>query len=655
MKFTNGLIILAALVLLSEAALGQAIVEARIRRTEVLPDTPPPPPVRPNAVYITNHTVNVTITDGAAGTEIDQIFHNPTGNILEGTYIFPLPPEAAVDRFSMFMNGKEVSGEVMEATKARAIYEEIVRRMRDPGLVELIGKKLIRARVFPIPARGDVRVKIQYAQALGQVGDLTEYVYPLNSRRFSKVPLKQVVVGMTIKSKWPIKSVYSPSHTLDLVRKSDTVVRASYEGKGVAPGRDFQLFYNVSSKDFGLGLLCHNTPREDGFFMSMIAPKTRFTADEITMKDIVFVVDTSGSMRGEKIEQARKALVYCLKGLSSGDRFGLIDFSTEARMYSETLLAADADTKEDAVRYAEGLRARGGTNINGALKEALALKDGAASGRIFMIVFLTDGEPTIEVQDPRVILKNVEGWNTAKDRIFVFGVGFDVNTEFLDKLAGDNRGSRDYVKPEENLELRLSAFYDKIAYPVLSDLVLDFHGMKTHDVYPKKLPDLFRGSQILVFGRYAGSGKATAVLRGRIAGKQAIFEFPVEFKAKDRSQEFIPGLWARRKVGHLLDEIRLNGFHGELKNEIVRLGKRYGIVTPYTSFLVTEDTARPRPTPRRDRGRRPMAGDAPGGVPGGGAPHPPAAGGARAPVPTPSPSPSTPGPTAEAPESKSGK
>ncbi|MHC4598436.1 MAG: VIT domain-containing protein, partial [Planctomycetota bacterium] len=240
MKATKLLLILGAAVLLAEASFGQAIVEVRVRRP-VSPESPPPPPVRPNAVYITNHTVNITITDGAAVTEIDQVFHNPTSMVLEGTYIFPLPAEAAIDRFSMFMNGVEVVGEVMESQKARSIYEAIVRKMRDPGLVELIGKKLVRARVFPIPARGDIRVKIQYAQALDQVGDLTEYVYPLNSRRFSRVPLKQVVVGLTIRSKFPIKSVYSPSHTLDLVRKSDREVRASYEGRGVAPGNDFQL------------------------------------------------------------------------------------------------------------------------------------------------------------------------------------------------------------------------------------------------------------------------------------------------------------------------------------------------------------------------------------------------------------------------------
>ncbi len=658
MKTARMLIVFATVLCLAQAAWGQTIVEVRVYRPPTprpMPTPPPRPRIPRNPVYITDHTVNVEITGSAAVTEIDQVFHNPTRWDLEGTYIFPLPAEAAVDRFSMFMNGKEVSGEIMEAKKARRIYENIVRQMKDPGLVELIGKKLIRARVYPIPGRGDVRVKIQYTQALEQVGDLYEYVYPLNSRRFSKKPLKQVVMGLKIESKWPIKSVYSPSHALDVVRKSETEVRASYEGKDLAPGRDFQLFYNLSSKDFGLGLLCHNTPREDGFFMAMISPKTEFADEEIMKKDIVFVVDTSGSMRGEKIDQARKALVYCLKGLNPEDRFGVVDFSTEARMYDETLRQAEAETVKDAVHYVEGLEARGGTNINAALRDALALKPaGEGSERIFLVVFLTDGEPTIEVQDPDTILKHVSEWNEARDRIFVFGVGFDVNAAFLDRLAEGNRGSRDYVKPEEDLEIRLSAFYDKIAYPVLSDLELEIRGVEIEDVYPKKLPDLFRGTQLLVFGRYGGSGRGTAVLTGRISGKDAVFEFPVTFQEKERGFDFIPGLWARRKVGYLLDEIRLHGFHKELKDEIVRLGKRYGIVTPYTSFLVTEDTPHARPPMRGGGTPVPTPTPQPSGTPTPTpTPHP-------TPTPTPSPTP-TPTPSAgggrpaAAPESDSGE
>ncbi|MHC5036116.1 MAG: VIT domain-containing protein [Planctomycetota bacterium] len=635
MKATKVLLALAATTVLTQLAYGQAIVEIRIRRPPREAPVPRPVPIRHNPVYITNHTVNVAITDGAAVTEIDQVFHNPNNRILEGTYIFPLPSEAAVDRFSMFMNGQEVVGEVMEANKARAIYEAIVRKMQDPGLVELIGKKLVRARVFPIPARGDVRVKIQYAQALDQIGGLFEYVYPLNSRRFSKTPLKQVVVGLKIRAKWPIKSVYSPSHRLDVVRKSEREVVASFEGKNLAPGRDFQLFYNLSAKDFGLGVLCHNTPREDGFFMTMIAPKTEFASDEILKKDIVFVADTSGSMRGPKMNQARKALVYCLRGLNPGDRFGVVDFSTEARTYAEGLREANREIVGDAVEYVKNLSARGGTNINAALQEALRLKDKDATGRIFMIVFFTDGEATITPTDPKTILKNVADWNAAKDRIFVFGVGYDVNTAFLDQLAEDNRGSRDYVNPEEDLEVKLSAFADKIAYPVLSDLKLEFQGVKVEDIYPKKLPDLFRGTQLLVFGRYKDAGNATVILRGNITGKKAIFEFPVEFKARERDHAFIPGLWARRKVGYMLDEIRLHGFHKELRDEIVRLGKRYGIVTPYTSFLVTEDTPHPRPVPGpglRGGGRQPVPST-----------PSPQADGAPTPSPTPTPGAAKPG------------
>ncbi|MCU0723486.1 MAG: VWA domain-containing protein [Planctomycetes bacterium] len=648
MRATKILLAAVAMLLAADLASGQAIVEVRSRPAREVAPAPLPPGIPDHPVYITNHTVSIAVTDGAAVTEIDQVFHNPTGMILEGQYVFPLPSEAAVDRFSMFMDGREVQGEVMEAGKARDIYMSIVRKMRDPGLVELIGRKLIRASVFPIPANGDIRVKIQYSQALEQVGDLFEYSYPLNSRRFSKTPLKQVVLSVKIRSKFPIKSVYSPTHVLDISRKGETEIVASYEGKDVAPGSDFQLFYNLSAKDFGLGLLSHKTPREEGFFMMLVSPKSEFRAEEVIPKDVVFVLDTSGSMRGEKMEQARQALSYCLRGLRPADRFGLIDFSTEARLYAERLRGADPAALADAVEYVKGLQARGGTNINQALRQALALKEGSAGGRIFMVVFLTDGEPTIEVQDPAVILKNVKEWNKDLDRIFVFGVGYDLNVEFLDRIAEENRGSRDYVKPEEDVEVKLSAFFDKISWPVLADIRLEILGAKTFDVYPKKIPDMFKGTQALVFGRYEGSGTKTAVLRGRMGTTEMVYEFPVEFKESEKENAFVAGLWARRKVGHLLDEIRLNGFHQELKDEIVRLGKQYGIVTEYTSFLVVEDNpevlAREGITRVRrgeDRRMPPAPGERAG------VPTPtPSPTGTPTPTPTPTPSPAGHGPMA---------
>jgi Ca-activated chloride channel family protein len=591
----TGLLLLGTAVLVgaSGAAFGDGfiVIDRPVPMPPIWPPHPPRPP-RPPAfipLAVKNHQVNCQINDGVAVTRIDQTFYNPNAHQVEGTYIFPLDDDIALAKFSMFVNGREIDGEILERDKARQIYESIVARMRDPALLEYVGTRMYRARIFPVPASGQVRVKLEYSQVLEIDGGLVRYRYPLNTEKFSSKPLEQVSVMVGIESKAAIKSVFCPTHTMSIHRESDHRASASFEASNVKPDQDLVLYYTLSDEDFGLALLTYREAGQDGYFLARIAPKVALDSGDVLPKDICFVLDTSGSMAGDKIAQAKKALSFCLSSLNRQDRFQLVAFSHESQVFNGGLQEASPENVERAKRFVEKLRAEGGTNINGALLDALKPRAHGANGdRPYLIVFLTDGQPTIGVTEPEKILNNVEGANVHAVRLFVFGLGDDVNTHLLDRLAQDNRGARDYIGDREDLEIKLSSFYRKVASPVLANLGIGWKGASVHDVFPREVHDLFAGGELVLVGRYSGSGPASIDIQGDRRGTRERHVYESTFATADTKHDFLPRLWAMRKVGFLLDEIRLHGENKELVDAVVKLAIRHGIVTPYTAYLVHE-------------------------------------------------------------------
>lgn len=535
------------------------------------------------------HRVSVEITDQVATTRIDQVFKNGYPADLEAEYIFPLPESAAISSFSLWIDGKKTSGEVLDSEKARRIYEDIVRRMKDPGLLEYVGRNMFRARVYPVPAGGETRIELEYTETLRYDAGLVRYVYPLDTERFSPDPIAEVSVSAEIRSSVPIKTVYSPSHDIDLTVEPYRAV-CGYEDSHVRPDTDFVLYYTVSEKKIGANMLAYREKGEKGYFLLFLSPGE--VEGPVIEKDIVFVIDTSGSMRGKKLEQAKQALLYCIEELNDGDRFGLIGFSTTVNPLEDTLLPANGETKEKAASFVDGLASRGGTNIDEALKSAAGIlaDRGRAAKRPGIVVFLTDGEPTVGETDTKRILYGLESANKEKARVFVFGVGEDVNTHLLDRISITHRGVSEYVGTDEDISHIVSSFYDKIAYPVLSDIGLDFGRIKTSEIYPLELPDLFKGTGLFLFGRYEGNGSHAIVLEGTVEGENKKFTYEASFPEKSTKNDFIPRLWAMRKIGYLMSEIRLHGENAELVSEIVRLSKEHGIMTPYTSYLVLESS-----------------------------------------------------------------
>ncbi|MFZ5918988.1 MAG: VIT domain-containing protein [Chloroflexota bacterium] len=550
----------------------------------VIPDPPPDIPIT-DVPFLTikYHRVSVEIDGPVATTHVDQVFVNDAPYEVEGTYIFPLPKEAAISEFALWVDGEKVEGRVLEKDEARAIYEDIVRQRRDPALLEYIGRDAFQARVYPIPPGGERRVELEYSQVLTAEGGLIQYVYPLNTEKFSARPIEEVTIHVEIHSDQPLKAIYSSSHDVAVDRRGDFDAAVGYEAYDVKPDKDFVLYTTVSDEDFGLNLISYKQPGEDGFFLLLAAPKVEVEETEIVAKDVLFVLDTSGSMAGEKIVQAKKALRFVVESLHDEDRFNVVAFSTGVRSYASR--PVPTSIRNDVLHFVDSLAASGGTDINRALLEAL---DSADAERPTVVIFLTDGLATEGVVETDRILSHVADAAGPNVRLFAFGVGDDVNTFLLDRLAQDHRGASAYVRPGMDIEEEVSAFYAKISTPLLSDITLDFGAIHVEDTYPYPLPDLFAGSQLVLVGRYREGGPAEITLTGVVNDAPRTFTYDdVSFRERG-GDDFIPRLWAQRKIGYLLGQIRLHGESDKVIQEIVELSVRYGIITPYTSFLVDE-------------------------------------------------------------------
>lgn len=533
------------------------------------------------------HRVDVTIADQVATTHVDQLFVNDAAYPVEGTYIFPLPEDAAVSTFDMWVDGQKLEGRLLGRDEARRIYEEIVRQQRDPALLEYVGRGAFQASIFPIPAGGERRIELSYSQALVRTDGLVHYRYPLNTEKFSARNLSEVAVTVAVEDKAPLRALYSPSHAVEVVRDGEHRATVSYAARDIRPDRDFDLYYSVSQAAIAVNLLSYKPFDEDGYFMLLVAPPIEAAAGRVVARDIVLVLDTSGSMDGEKMRQAQAAALYVLDHLNPDDRFNIVAFSTATRLFAER--PAPASRAAEGRAFVQRLSAQGSTDINRALLEGLA---GVDAARPTVLIFLTDGLPTVGETDPDRIAANVQANAAQSVRLFAFGVGYDVDAVLLDQLSANQRGAASYVAPDEKIDERVSEFYAKVSAPVLVDVGLKLPGATIEEVYPYPLPDLFAGSQLIVTGRYRTPGATTLTLTGAVDGRAQTYTYRGLIFVGRGGNEFIPRLWAQRKVGYLLTQIRLQGAQGvdtaELIDEVTALGVRFGIVTPYTSFLVEE-------------------------------------------------------------------
>ncbi len=600
---------IAAIALLAPLALCLAPRGARAQAL-LLPVERSLPPMR-----LVRHEQDVRIQEQVARVKIRQVFASPIGRALEATFLFPVPSGAQVPDFAMRVNGAKVHAETLESGKAREVYEEIVRRLADPGLVEYMDENLLRVRVFPVPAHGEQEIEIELVAALPSESGAVRYEFPFGAsvapgRTGQAAALEKVRLSIEIESENTISNIYSPSHEIEVTRREGGR-RASVRvaERDLPARRDFTLYYTLGGGKLAFASLAHRRePGEPGAFLFLITPPPPQSRADVIPRDLTFVLDVSGAMaHNGKLDQAREALIQCVGALGEEDRFRVITFSTDVEPMSRDFLAANSENRKRAEAWLRERPPRGGTNIEGALREALApvLAREMSAGRLRVIVFLTDGIPTVGETTPKAILRNVEDTNTAALRIFPLGLGYDVNARLLDDLAAATSAAADYVKPGENIESRVTAFFDKVSAPTLTNCRIEVEGAEVSDLYPRRLPDLFAGQQLLVFGRYRRPGEARVILRGERRGKEEVHRFTARLPEREVENRFVETLWGTRKIGYLLDEIRRNGESEELRDEVIALAKKYNVVTPYTSFLVTEDEPPPQVV-QRPRQRLPL-------------------------------------------------
>ena len=536
----------------------------------------PPGQLRlPTPLVRVGSTVRAVIDGRIARFEVQERFRNDGPVIAEGTYLYPLPGEAVFSDFSLFQGERELKGEMMAADQARGIYEGIVRRLKDPALLTLVGHGLIRAQVFPVQPGETRTVTLRFTELLGREGDALRVRYAAGDR--GEAP---VTMSVEVRREADFATPYSPTHQLSDERR-DGSLRISVN----PPVRgDVDLVLPFRRGLVGGTVITHAEPGEDGFALLFLAPPAAGEAATVG-RDLTLVVDVSGSMSGEKMEQAKAALRQALDALRSRDRFRLIAFSSAVRQFREGFTQAGEREVAEARRFVDDLDANGGTNLAGAVEAALS-EHGDAE-RLPMVLLLTDGLPSVGEQAPDRIAAEAAA-HIGRARIFTVGVGHDVNTYLLDRLAVDGRGSATYVSPGANVGDAVGSLLAKLSRPALVDLRIVDAPVRFQEQAPGVLPDLFYGEELVVLARYRGEGSGPVVIEGTRDGRRERFTIDATFGRRETGNGYIPPLWAARRVGELTRQIRLEGSSPELVARVRDLGLRYGILTEYTAYLVQE-------------------------------------------------------------------
>jgi Ca-activated chloride channel family protein len=580
----------AALVLAAPLQAGPIFFAGQLDGKTFVPGTTPSP-----WYCVRYSTANVTIDDDVARVQVDEVLDGPEKEV-EAVGIIPLPEgsDGSDVRVTLGAPGEKptvlADSAFLATPKAQNVYEALAKGTGSGKVLAFSGRPAIlipKARL-----QGKAEFTVSFRTPVRSTQGVNWLTCPMPASAWARGPVERLALTVNLHTKEPLRTVFSPTHNVTVARKGLSEATATVKADRWSGMDDFRLYWVADKDDLGLRVLAYRAPgKEDGFFMLLGNP-TGAAADKVVEKDVIFVLDTSGSMRGEKIEQARSALDYCLEHLNRGDRFNIITFGTDVQSFRDELVDLSPATLTAGREFIENVVANGRTNIAGALEKALGGK--ADAGRPRIMIFLTDGAPTAGELVPEKILEQVKKANSSGTKIFVMGVGNDVNAHLLDQLADVTDGSSEYVAPKEELDAKIASLYDRLSHPVLSGTTVSFGGVTTKSVLPPKLPVLFKGSEIMMVGRYKNGGKHTFTISGKLSGKEVKYTCEVDLpkEAGESANEFLAPLWAARHIGYLLQEIRLHGENKELLEEVVRLSKQYGIVTEYTAFVAMGYTAK---------------------------------------------------------------
>ena len=563
-----------------------------------IPHPRPAPSPPPMSYKIKELDYQAKIVDQVAQIALTQSFVNTGSRQMEVSFVYPIPYDGAVDRMTFMVDGKEYEAKLLAAKEAREIFETHVRKNQDPALLEWVGHGMLKTSVFPVPPGAERKVTLKFSQLLKKDRQLTDLIIPLAAAKYTSSPVEKLTIRAAIETSHELKSVYSPTHAVNVERADNKHAVVKFEASNSVPTADFRLLFDTSDGKLGASVISYRPEKSDeGFFLLLASPQIEQMSSDREKKTVIFVVDRSGSMSGKKIEQAKEALKFVLNNLREGDTFNIVAYDSNIESFKPELQKYDEETRKSALGFIEGLYAGGSTNIDGALKTALEMiKD---DSRPNFVLFLTDGLPTAGETNEAKIAANAKGNNQRRARMINFGVGYDVNSRLLDRLSRDNHGQSEYVRPDESIEAHVAQVQNKFTAPVMTGVkvTVDIEGASEYSavsrVYPKEVNDLFAGEQLVLVGRYKKHGDAKVTVKGKVGGKEQKFDFPAKLveKSSDQSHAFVEKLWAMRRIGEIIDEIDLKGKNDELVKELVGLSTKHGILTPYTSFLADETSS----------------------------------------------------------------
>jgi Ca-activated chloride channel family protein len=577
-------------------------------------------PERAGAVEIVDISVRVDVLESTATTSIEIKLQNTTNRRQEAELIVPVPDGAVVRGFAYYGPGGQITAKVLPKEEARRIYQQLVSKIRDPALVEFIGYNLIRSSVFPVEARGKQKVVLTYEHLLEVDGNRVDYILPRTESLEYAVPWK---VTADIRAKRPISTVYSASHKLEIERRGSHHLIVKIAADAVKEPGPFRFSYLTQDNGVTASMFAYPEQKVGGgYFLLLAGLPPEVTVSEAASaikREVTLVIDRSGSMRNEKIEQVKEAALQIIAGLRKGEAFNVIIYNNTVQRFSKNSVLKTAENQSAAQAYIQGITATGGTNIHDALAEALAQEP--RDGMLPIVLFLTDGLPTVG-QTSEVAIRNlVVKSNPHNRRVFTFGVGLDVNAPLLEKMATESRATAEFVLPKEDVEVKIGRVFKRLTGPVLADVKLEAVERdgtpaigRTRDILPEKLPDLFEGDQLVLLGQYVGNGSITFKISGNYLGEKRKFECTFKPDKADVRNGFVPRLWASRKIAQLIDAVRQMGADPasskddpkvkELVDEIVHLSTEFGILTEYTAFLAREGTdLANRPEVLREAGR----------------------------------------------------
>lgn len=495
--------------------------------------------------------------------------------------LIPLTATADLESATVKINGEPVEVTKLSANEASKRLQSFAQTLKS---VTILSHSDVPLLLIPsVKFDHTIEVTVEYSQTVTKSQGVNFLNVPMSPVRWTGQPLDRLVMGITLKGAQPIRAILSPTHETSIDRTSAKVASIKVRAQHVIDDSDFRLCWVEDADDLGLRLLTHKADDNDEGYFLLLGNPTGRDEDKAIEKDVTFVLDTSGSMRGEKLEQCRAAIEYCLENLNDGDRFNIITFGSKIDSFRESVVRSTKKNVADAQVFVEDLVSNGRTNINGALQQTATSQRKSARPQI--AIFLTDGTPTAGELVDEKILENFTTANQAGLRVFVLGVGNEVNAHLLDQLAEVSDGLTEYVAPDEDIDQKIAGLYNRLANPVMTDVDVAFGDLRTRDVFPRKVPALFRNSQVMLFGRYRDSAEGIVQINGMLGDQKRQYSVKAEL-ASDVGCEFIAPLWASRKIGYLLQEIRLHGEEQELIAEVVELSKKYGIVTEYTQSLV---------------------------------------------------------------------